>query len=94
MLGTKPGLWAKAASALNHQAIYSARGEGRGDGARISTDAFWSWTRWYTPIGPVTQKAAVRGSLELRVQNRVRLFLAESRTTCQLMRAILNHEAP
>lgn len=44
VLGTKLGLSAKAASAPNHQAVYTARGEERGAGARIATDAIWSWT--------------------------------------------------
>lgn len=44
VLGTKLGLPAKAASAPNHQVVYTARGEERGAGARISTDAIWSWT--------------------------------------------------
>lgn len=65
MLGAKPGLSAKAASALNPQAICPARGEDRGDSARISTNTFWSWTS----IVPAIQNAEVRGSLELGVQN-------------------------
>lgn len=64
MLGTRPGLSAKAVSALNQQAPRSpVRSKDRGDGAGISTDAFWSWTRWYTPTVPAIQKAEVRGSL-------------------------------
>lgn len=68
--GTRPGLSARAVSGLDHQApSYPARSKGRGDGARISTDALRSWTRWYTPIVPASQKAEVRGALQLGVQN-------------------------
>lgn len=67
--GTRPGLSARAVSALDHQApSYPARGKEKGDGARISTDALRSWTRWYTPIVPAVRRL-VRGALQLGVQN-------------------------
>lgn len=40
---------------LTTKPFIQLRGEGRGDGARISTDAFWSWTG-----GPYPQSQLLR----------------------------------